>query len=118
MKLLILIIFLTPSILFSDKLILGGFSNHSKFDPQEYNEVNYALGYEKNNVEVSVFRNSYDRFSYSLTKITKNIDNLGYRLGVASYSNKPVPVVQFGYFAENYDISFGYVSTVIFKVNL
>ena len=144
---LLSLLLLLPSFCFGDSLILGGISHHSipmeaeryEFTPiytdviygktysfggysyhpeKRYNEQHPAIGYEHNGIEVSYFLNSYNDMALSVSRIVKNKDGLGARLGVARYEQGLLPIVQFGYFEKNYDLTFGMVSVLTLKIEV
>lgn len=145
MKKLFISLLFIPSLCLGDSLILGGISHHREpkkpeslvitravrvqgftlpvmrfhFEEKPYNEEHPAIGYEKNGHEFTVYKNSFSETSYSYSRILTNRHGIGARIGAALYEGRGVvPVAQFGYFADNYDITFGYVSTLIFKVQI
>lgn len=148
LRLSLSILLFLPVLCFADSLIIGGISHHSDskkpervsispvktvtvggqeykvggahlYEEKTYNEEHPAIGYEKNGHEFTVYKNSFSETSYSYSRIVTNRHGIGARLGAALYEGRGVvPVVQFGYFADNYDITFGYVSTLVLKIPL
>lgn len=146
--LILIALLIPSAALADTKLILGGISKHAiQMEPERfsvspkrkifaygrdyqvggmthyrevrYNETHPAIGIEKNGNEMTVFKNSLGDSSISMARVTKNSHGFGSRIGVALYENHGfIPVAQFGYFGENYDVTFGMVSTIIFKVKL
>ncbi len=81
----------------ADKIILGGASHH--FDTikhYDFNEENPAIGFQRKDLEIAVYKNSLYRTSLSVTKIKQPIKykglDIGIRYGFAS-GYKPVEIV-------------------------
>ena len=84
---LFLLLLLLPSISFSDKLILGGVSYHY-YKPVLLNEKHVAIGLEHDKWEYSVYNNSFNRTSLSLSIINRKWNlgkfKAGYRYGIST----------------------------------
>lgn len=126
MKILTILLLLLPVLSSADKLIIGGFSEHYG---TVTNQVNYALGYQKNNIEIAAYYNSYYENSIAFSvhdyKWHHNSNKIGFKYGlVTGYEGREVsyhglsPIVQFIYSGNNYDLGFGAVSTLTLKVNI
>jgi len=133
-----------PSLLFADKLIVGGFSKHIGY-PVPLNETHPALGLERDGVEYSFYHNSLERTSFAITRISRkpisDSFSIGARFGLATgYGDATVegydgrdytmdglplgimPQAQFMISHESkyltVDLGLSQVSSLIFKVNI
>ena len=113
--------FFIPGYARDGKIIAQPF--HFKIEDVEYNERHPAIGVERNNTSFVLFINSYSEPSFSLTRKKLLFDNFGIRYGAATgYEqqagniNGVIPIIQAGYFSKNYELTFGSVTTIIFKV--
>lgn len=119
-RLLISLLLFSPTV-FADSLIIGGFSKHPEYQGQTFNEEHHAIGYEWNSFQVARYKNSYGRWSNSVSKVNKINADWGYRIGLADNYEEfggIVPITQIIYDQERYEIGFGLVTTVIFKVKI
>ena len=122
MRVFVAILLLVPVLCMGDSVIIGGFSKHPY---GAFNESHPALGYQSDNYEMAVFKNSYGSPSLMVTKIDTLYKSWGYRIGVANNYKKDAiaingykPILQAVYFSNNYDIAFGPVTTITFKVGI
>ena len=98
-------------------------SFYTRQEATEYRERHPAIGVERNNTSFVLFINSYSEPSFSLTRKKLFFDNFGIRYGAATgYEQQAgningfIPIIQAGYFSKNYELTFGSVTTIIFKV--
>jgi len=93
MRVFILLTVFVSTFAQADKVILGGFSYHYKPD-FEMNEAHPAIGFEKDGLELSIFKNSHSNTAFSLAKIERPWQwkslQFGYRYGLASGYDKIV----------------------------
>jgi len=110
---------------------VGGFSNH--FDREGLNQRHAAIGYEKRNIELVFYHNSYHEnsvaFSASEYFFKRDKFKAGFKFGtVSGYEGYEktygglMPLFQFVASESNGNISvdfcLSYVSAVIIKINL
>jgi len=98
MKILLMLLTLISFNVTSTELIISGLSHHFTKGPEvingitylpyDYNERNYGVGFEYNNYEVLLFKNSYHDTSlmlaYNLRKNLNDYVSVGVRFGGAS----------------------------------